>query len=129
MEIAREVPNEYIEGENEHRLVITFGTTKTEEALADPEFNIRMTQALKLHRNVEMYLFAETVHTHSHGSSLGGSKTSRKTYEYNPKWSSCYINHKNFKNRAIKNPGPEAFLFNSEDFFVSIYNNNNIYEI
>ena len=80
---------------NEGKLVHLTGAATTTETLADAEFGIT-TNALKLRRVAEMYQWKETKST-SKEKNLGGSETTKTTYNYAQQWSDALIDSKQFK--------------------------------
>ena len=89
------VSAEKIDPANEGKLVHLSGLATTTETLVDGEFGIS-TNVLKLRRVAEMYQWKETKST-SKEKNLGGSETTKTTYNYAQHWSESPIDSKQFK--------------------------------
>eukprot|EP00760_Papus_ankaliazontas_P038375 PhM_4_TR9105/c0_g1_i1/m.88344 len=91
----------------------------TESALRDaphPKLHMRVPNALKLHRHVEMYQWVEHRHSRSKKDVVGGGETTVTEYTYSQEWRSRHENSDHFKDsRYRRNP---RFPFN-DDTFVS----------
>ncbi|NOQ35491.1 MAG: hypothetical protein GQ569_06295, partial [Methylococcaceae bacterium] len=89
---------------NNGKLIHTQGLANTEEVLRDDVFGVSAT-AIKLVRNVSMYQWKEDVKTETK-EKVGGTKETKKTYNYNKDWSSSEISSSNFKRSSgHSNPG------------------------
>ncbi|GDY23174.1 hypothetical protein LBMAG56_45210 [Verrucomicrobiota bacterium] len=88
---------ERVDPANDGKLVHLSSLATTTETLADTEFGIA-TNALKLRRNAEMYQWKETK-SQSKEKNLGGSETTKTTFNYTKQWSESLIDSAQFKQR------------------------------
>ncbi len=94
--IVVSVPAETVDPANTGKLIHTQGMATTQETLQDDVFGVAVPAALKLEREVSMYQWKESEKTETH-ESVGGSKTTTKTYSYDLVWSNREINSSQFK--------------------------------
>jgi len=89
------ISSDKVDPANNGKLVHIQGLAKTEEILHDTIFGVSAT-AIKLIRNVSMYQWKEDVKTETK-EKVGGTKETKKTYNYSKDWSSSEISSSNFK--------------------------------
>jgi hypothetical protein len=107
----------------EGKLVHVSGNLTLSAPAKDPVFNASGHNLLRLQRNVEMYQWKEEEHSTSH-ESVGGTKTTEKTYTYRQEWSSLPINSGAFKHpEGHQNPALpiRSETFNSDDVKLGAY--------
>jgi len=106
------------------KLVYLSGPMTLTAAAKDPLFGVSGDNVIRLQRKVEMYQWKEEEQTSSH-ESVGGSKTTEKTYHYQQEWSSQPINSGAFKHSA-GHQNPEMPIhsetFNSDNAKLGVYN-------
>jgi hypothetical protein len=78
------------------KLVHVSGMLQPTMPAKDPDFGVTGDGLVRLSRSVEMYQWEEESSTKSQ-QSLGGSKTTEKTYTYKREWSAQPVNSSNFK--------------------------------
>jgi hypothetical protein len=78
------------------KLVHVTGMLQPTTPARDPDFGVTGDGLVRLARTVEMYQWEEESATKSQ-QSLGGSKTTEKTYTYKRTWSAQPVNSSNFK--------------------------------
>jgi len=78
------------------KLAHVSGMLQPTSAAKDPDFGVTGDGLVRLARSVEMYQWEEESSTQSQ-QSLGGSKTTEKTYSYKRAWSGQPVNSGNFK--------------------------------
>lgn len=94
------VPSSTIDPNNDKKLVHMIGFANTQEKLVDPELNVSTIKpGIKLVRHVEMYQWTEKESSET-SSSIGGSSTTKTTYDYSKNWSDHPIDSSNFKSAA-----------------------------
>jgi hypothetical protein len=89
------VPAENINSANESKLIHVTGETAVTEPLQDPIFNISE-KALRLRRNIEVYVWKEKKESKSRDK-IGGGKETTTTYSYEKVWSPDLIKSGSFK--------------------------------
>jgi len=82
--------------ENEGKLIHTSGPVTTDENLEDEIFNISISDALKLQRQVEYYQYVEESDSNTK-KKLGGGTETTTNYTYTPKWVKEPIDSSAFK--------------------------------
>lgn len=92
-----------VDAAKEGKLVHLTGTSKTEDKLKDPAFPVEV-NAIKLHREVEIYQWVETKHTKEEKLTGGGTRTIT-TYTYAKEWESKPINSDDFDEAGHHNIG------------------------
>jgi hypothetical protein len=90
-----DVPAENINSANESKLIHVTGETAVTEPLQDPIFNISE-KALRLRRNIEVYVWKEKKESKSRDK-IGGGKETTTTYSYEKAWSPDLIKSGSFK--------------------------------
>jgi hypothetical protein len=90
-----DVPAENINSANESKLIHVTGETAVTEPLQDPIFNISE-KALRLRRNIEVYVWKEKKESKSRDK-IGGGKETTTTYSYEKVWSPDLIKSSSFK--------------------------------
>lgn len=90
-----DVPAENINSANESKLIHVTGETAVTEPLQDPIFNISE-KALRLRRNIEVYVWKEKKESKSRDK-IGGGKETTTTYSYEKVWSPDLIKSGSFK--------------------------------
>jgi hypothetical protein len=78
------------------RLVHVSGVVEVGKPAQDETFGVSAANLLRLSRKVEMYQWDETEKSSSN-TSVGGTKTTTKTYDYSKKWSEEPIDSSSFK--------------------------------
>lgn len=109
-ELVKKISKSEIKKENENKLVYLTGKTKTNESLTDNQFNIKVNDAIKLIRKVQMYQWVEHKRTRK-STSVGGTETTETTYEYKKEWKERYINSNNFK-KVSYHENPQMYIKN-----------------
>ncbi|MHB8872578.1 MAG: TMEM43 family protein [Myxococcaceae bacterium] len=107
---VQSVASEKVDPSKEGKLVHTSGMATTEEILKDPDFKVEA-KAIKLVRDVEMYQWEETKKTEEQ-KNVGGSTTTKTTYDYRKTWSSSLIDSTGFKESVIHS-NPDAMRYES----------------
>jgi hypothetical protein len=90
-----DVPADNINSANESKLIHVTGETAVTAALQDPIFNISE-KALRLRRNIEVYVWKEKKESKSRDK-IGGGKETTTTYSYEKVWSPDLIKSNSFK--------------------------------
>jgi hypothetical protein len=90
-----DVPADNINSANESKLIHVTGETAVTAALQDPIFNISE-KALRLRRNIEVYVWKEKKESKSRDK-MGGGKETTTTYSYEKVWSPDLIKSSSFK--------------------------------
>jgi Transmembrane protein 43 len=90
-----DVPADNINSANESKLIHVTGETAVTAALQDPIFNISE-KALRLRRNIEVYVWKEKKESKSRDK-IGGGKETTTTYSYEKVWSPDLIKSGSFK--------------------------------
>jgi hypothetical protein len=90
-----DVPADNINSANESKLIHVTGETAVTAALQDPIFNISE-KALRLRRNIEVYVWKEKKESKSRDK-IGGGKETTTTYSYEKVWSPDLIKSSSFK--------------------------------
>lgn len=98
---AIEVDANKIDRKNDNQLVQLSGVATTNETLSDDI--IKVPNAFKLTRKVEMYQWEEKKKTEKKDE-LGGGTTEVTTYSYDKVWASHAINSDSFKRTSYRNP-------------------------
>ena len=98
---AIEVDANKIDRKNDNQLVQLSGVATTNETLSDDI--IKVPNAFKLTRKVEMYQWEEKKKTEKKDE-LGGGTTEVTTYSYDKVWASHAINSDGFKRTSYRNP-------------------------
>lgn len=97
------VPISPIDGKNNLRIIYLSGLATTNDILRDPFLQISR-NAIKLHRQVEIYQWQENIKTETK-KQVGGIKQVTKTYKYKPTWAAKLIDSSEFNESAQhKNP-------------------------
>jgi hypothetical protein len=107
----------------EGKLVHLSGAMTLGAGAKDPLFGATGHDLARLQRNVEMYQWKEQEQSSSH-QSVGGSKTTEKTYSYQLEWSSQAINSGTFKHpEGHQNPAMPVHTetFDSDDAKLGAY--------
>ena len=98
-----------IDPANEGALVHFTGRAVTGAVLADPVFGVAVTGDLQLVRTVEMYQWTEEVREETK-KNVGGSETTKTTYNYTKQWSSSLEDSSSFEHaKGHENPADFAF--------------------
>lgn len=98
-----------IDPANEGGLVHFTGRAVTGAVLADPVFGVAVTGDLQLVRTVEMYQWTEEVREETK-KNVGGSETTKTTYNYTKQWSSSLEDSSSFEHaKGHENPADFAF--------------------
>jgi hypothetical protein len=101
--IVRSVAAERTDPANDGKLVYVTGMLSTGGPVIDAEFGVRA-PALRLSRQVEMYVWKEETHTESR-TKLGGGEERTTTHKYVREWSDKPIDSSKFKDpRGHTNP-------------------------
>jgi hypothetical protein len=90
-----DVPADTLNPANESKLIHVTGETAVTQSLEDPLFNISES-ALRLRRNIEVYVWKEKKESKSRDK-IGGGKETTTTYSYEKVWSANLINSSSFK--------------------------------
>jgi hypothetical protein len=104
-------------------LVHLTGPLAAGTAARDPLFGVTEHGIVRLQRKAEMYQWKESEHTESH-ESVGGNKTTEKTYTYDRVWSAEAYNSGAFRHpTGHTNPPMEvrSETFNAEDVKLGAY--------
>jgi hypothetical protein len=99
-----------VDSANEGKLVHLTADATTEETLADEEFGISA-NAIRLHRDVEMYQWKESKETETR-KKLGGGEETVTTYTYRKEWSSFLNDSSNFQEPS-GHENPSEFPYDS----------------
>jgi len=91
-----------VDAANDQKLVHMSGRAKTDETLADSDFQISA-NAIKLRRRVDMYQWEEKKESKTQKKIGGGSETVT-TYSYNKSWSDRLVDSSSFKEQGHTNP-------------------------
>jgi hypothetical protein len=91
------------------RLVHVSGTLMAATPARDPLFGVSQDGLLRLSRAVETYQWREDVSSHEEPS-LGGTKTTVKTYSYHPAWSAAAIHSAGFAHPEGHQNPPASIL-------------------
>ncbi|MBQ6925760.1 MAG: TMEM43 family protein [Kiritimatiellae bacterium] len=98
-----------IDPANEGKLVHFTGRAVTDAVLADPVFGVSVTGDLQLVRTAEMYQWTEEVREETK-KNVGGSETTKTTYNYTKQWSSSLEDSSSFEHaKGHENPADFAF--------------------
>jgi hypothetical protein len=98
------VNSDSINQDNNGKLIHISGNVTTGESIHDVSTGV-FTNALRLSRNIEIYQWIETKHSHT-DKKLGGGTETTTTYSYEQKWVPKSINSINFREAAAhKNSG------------------------
>ena len=98
-----------IDPANEGGLVHFTGRAVTGAVLADTVFGVAVTGDLQLVRTVEMYQWTEEVREETK-KNVGGSETTKTTYNYTKQWSSSLEDSSSFEHaKGHENPADFAF--------------------
>ena len=100
-----------VDAVNDQKLVHMSGRAKTEETLADSDFQISA-NAIKLRRHVEMYQWEEKKESKTQ-KKLGGGSETVTTYSYNKSWSDRPVDSSSFKEQG--HPNPTEMPYQSRD--------------
>ena len=95
---------DYIEPENDGKLVLFSGKTDVQEILIDTMLNVSASNSMSLIRDVEMFQWTEHSEVHTRNTSKGKTEIMYTTYDYTKKWSSTYHDTNSFNNKGYKNP-------------------------
>lgn len=90
-----DVATDNINSANESKLIHVTGETAVTQPLQDPIFNISE-KALRLRRNIEVYVWKEKKESKSRDK-IGGGKETTTTYSYDKVWSPDLIRSSSFK--------------------------------
>jgi len=90
-----DVPSDTVNPANESKLIHVTGETAVTQALEDPLFNVSE-RALRLKRNVEVYVWKEKKESKSRDK-IGGGKETTTTYSYEKVWAPDLIKSSSFK--------------------------------
>ena len=96
----------------EGKLIHTTGKISTALGVSDPEFAVA-TNALALHRNVEMYQWVEKK-TSNADKKMGGSTETTTTYDYIKEWSNKHENSASFK-KEIGHENPTSLPYENKE--------------
>ncbi len=103
------IESNVVDPANEGSLVHFTGRAVTEAVLADPVFGICVTGDLQLVRTAEMYQWTEEVREEKE-KNVGGSETTKTTYNYTKQWRSYLEDSTEFKHpKGHQNPVDFAF--------------------
>ena len=90
-----DVPADNVNSANEAKLIHVTGETSVTDPLQDPIFNVSE-KALRLRRNIEVYVWKEKKESKSRDK-IGGGKETTTTYSYEKIWSPDLIKSSSFK--------------------------------
>jgi len=90
-----DVPSDTVNPANESKLIHVTGETAVTQSLEDPLFNISES-ALRLRRNIEIYVWKEKKESKSRDK-IGGGKETTTTYSYEKVWAPDLIKSSLFK--------------------------------
>ena len=90
-----DVPADNVNSANESKLIHVTGETSVTDPLQDPIFNVSE-KALRLRRNIEVYVWKEKKESKSRDK-IGGGKETTTTYSYEKTWSPDLIKSSSFK--------------------------------
>ena len=90
-----DVPADNVNSANESKLIHVTGETSVTDPLQDPIFNVSE-KALRLRRNIEVYVWKEKKESKSRDK-IGGGKETTTTYSYEKAWSPDLIKSSSFK--------------------------------
>ncbi|PYI93351.1 MAG: hypothetical protein DME97_06350 [Verrucomicrobia bacterium] len=90
-----DVPADNVDSANESKLIHVTGETSVTDPLQDPIFNVSE-KALRLRRNIEVYVWKEKKESKSRDK-IGGGKETTTTYSYEKVWSPDLIKSSSFK--------------------------------
>lgn len=120
---VRSISPQSVDPANQGALVHLTGLATTTQTLVDPDFGVQV-QAIRLHRDVEMYQWKEDQETRTE-KKLGGGEQTVTTYTYSKTWSGSYIDSGSFKKpEGHENPGAMPLRsrnFNAEDVTVGAF--------
>ena len=105
-----DVSADAVDASNEGKLVHLTADATTEETLADGDFGISA-NAIRLHRDVEMYQWKETKQSETR-KKLGGGEETVTTYTYSKGWSSGLNDSSNFQEPS-GHENPSEFPYDS----------------
>jgi Transmembrane protein 43 len=111
-----DVPSDNINPANESKLVHVTGETAVTEPLQDPLFHVSET-ALRLRRNIEVYVWKEKKESKSRDK-IGGGKETTTTYSYEKVWSPDLIKSSSFKS-AEDHENPARLEIPKKEFVAS----------
>lgn len=114
--IVTAVTHDQVNSKNNDKLVYIYGNIVVNEELNDLAFGVKV-NAIKLHRNVQMYQWQESVSTKN---KIGFSFTSKedKVYTYNKMWSEKLIDSSRF-HESQEHHNPSFMPFHSQTFVSS----------
>lgn len=119
------VPANTVDAANNGKLIHTQGLATTEETLKDDVFAVSA-PAIKLERHVSMYQWQESEKTET-SESVGGTKTTKKTYSYSQNWSDNEINSDQFRQSTGHNNPPMPYksqTFQAQEVKLGAFNLN-----
>jgi len=108
-----EVPADNINPANESKLIHVTSETAVTEPLHDPIFNVSE-KALRLRRNVEVYVWKEKKESKSRDK-VGGGKETTTTYSYEKVWAPDLIKSSSFKD-ADEHRNPSRLEIPKKEF-------------
>ena len=111
-----DVPSDNINPANESKLIHVTGETAVTEPLQDPVFHVSET-ALRLRRNIEVYVWKEKKESKSRDK-IGGGKETTTTYSYEKVWSPDLIKSSSFKS-ADDHKNPTRLEIPKKEFVAS----------
>lgn len=111
-----EAPSDNINSANDSKLVHVTGETAVTEPLQDPVFHVSET-ALRLRRNIEVYVWKEKKESKSRDK-VGGGKETTTTYSYEKVWSPDLIKSSSFKS-AEDHENPTRLEIPKKEFVAS----------
>lgn len=97
---------------NDGKLVYVTGALRAPGTLADPTFPVRVDNAVRLVRTVEMYQWRENRRSETRNR-LGGGQETVTTYSYEQVWSSTLYNSGSFHQAGHTNPSRMAHNSNT----------------
>jgi len=107
------VDSNRVDPTNNKKLVHMTGHAKTDETLADSDFQVSA-NAVKLRRRVEMYQWEESKDSKTQKKVGGGTETTT-TYSYSKKWSDSLIDSSAFKEEGHANPSSMPFASREQE--------------
>ncbi|MDP9098551.1 MAG: TMEM43 family protein [Verrucomicrobiota bacterium] len=108
-----DVPADNINSANESKLIHVTSETAVTEPLHDPIFNVSE-KALRLRRNIEVYVWKEKKESKSRDK-IGGGKGTSTTYSYEKVWAPDLIKSSSFKN-ADEHRNPSRLEIPKKEF-------------
>jgi hypothetical protein len=111
-----DAPSDSVNPANESKLIHVTGETAVTESLQDPIFNVSE-KALRLRRNIEVYVWKEKKESKSRDK-IGGGKETTTTYSYEKVWAPDLIKSSSFKS-AEDHRNPTRLEIPKKEFVAS----------